>query len=108
MAPQTGETSSGSVMRDPGPDPGSKSVSECGMRDPASGFVELADPAPPIPDPGAIFHVRGSSDGTSTRCARSVMIVGRPAASARSHGPDLSRAVGHRSLTDTSPAPPGP
>ena len=60
------------------------------------------DPAPrsriPDLDPGSALtvQVRGSSDGTSARCARSVMIVGRPAASARSHGPEISRAVGQR------------
>ena len=54
------------------------------------------------PDRGA--HVRGSSDGTSARWTRSVVIVGRPAAKARSHGPDISRAVGQRRLIDTSQA----
>ena len=51
------------------------------------------------------LHVRGSSDGTSVKCARSMMMVGRPAARARSHGPDISRAVGQRRFSDTSHAP---
>ena len=49
-------------------------------------------------------HVRGSSVGTSARCARSTMTVGLPAARQRSHGPDISRAVGQRRFSATSHA----
>src|SRR6266545_2558851 len=63
-----------------------------------------SDPGSRIPDPGLIAHVRGSREARSARWARSVVIVGSPAASARSHGPDISRAVGQRRLIDTSHA----
>ena len=90
-------------------------------RDPGSGWIGSGirswnaltlSPSIPHPDPDphpgsrscSILHVRGSSDGTSARCARSIVIVGRPAASARSQGPDISRAVGQRRLSETSHA----
>ena len=55
-------------------------------------------------EPAFGCHVRGSSVGTSARCARSTITVGLPAARQRSHGPDISRAVGQRRLSATSQA----
>ena len=46
----------------------------------------------------------GRAVGTSVRCARSTMTVGLPAARQRSHGPETSRAVGHRRFSATSHA----